>query len=172
MELSNEVEKHRKNSLKNKEVYPKYSKNPWHRIQDESHSVIDNTRNEETEDEYMGYPMKGDPKKFYRPNLWFLDIFANFKFGFWKFFYGIFSKAKGQQLRDKAMSHLSQTQVLFKKRFDTFEEDICIEHLLGYIYKLQASVAALMEKNPKAQNFAKLTYFSNQIVYKSRETEK
>jgi len=39
------------------------------------------------------------------------------------------------------------------------------------VHKLQSSVAALMLDNMEAQNTAKLMYFSNQIIYKSRINE-
>lgn len=53
-----------------------------------------------------------------------------------------------------------------------FEEDVCIENILRYIHKLQSSMAALMHFNPEAENMAKLIYFSNQIIYKSRINER
>ena len=88
------------------------------------------SREEETEGgEFSGQPLNGEPKKkkFTHHELGYLDIFANIKYGFWRFIYGTFTSAKGLELKDKAISHMSQTQVMFMKGLENSEADVCIE---------------------------------------------
>ena len=51
----------------------------------------------------------------------------------------------------------------FRKAFDAYENDACIENILRSIKKLECGVAALINNDPEKLKYQKILYYSNQI---------
>ena len=83
------------------------------------------------------------------------DLFAEIKYGLYYFFYGTICRMKEPELSKFVMSRLTDTQIIFFKGQEIFNEDICIENLLRSVHKLQSAVAALMDDNDEKAQTAK-----------------
>ena len=51
----------------------------------------------------------------------------------------------------------------FRKAFDAYENDACIENILRSIKKLECGVAALINNNQEVLDYQKILYYSNLI---------
>ena len=71
-----------------------------------------------------------------------------------------------KEIRDEDIEkEMSGNQWFFRKAYNSFANDICIENILRSIKKLESGVAALIHNDKEKLEYQKLLYYSNSINF-------